>query len=923
MQPSEQPAARKKLTPVMRQYEDAKALHPDAILFFRMGDFYEMFNDDAVLVSRALNLTLTSRNKGEPDESPMAGVPHHAAHGYIARLLALGHKVAICEQCGDPSKIKGLVPRQVVRVVTPGLVTETEQLDARANHYLAAVDGGGVPRGDALGAGGPYGLSLLDLSTGELSATSVPDAATLLAELARADPREALIARDLPDVRAAAASLACRAALRDDEELDSAQVASILDDAAIEPISAAALAEHPLPAVRAAARALRFARRCSPGARIPVRRIAPHDTSGTLRIDETAQAHLELVRAADGGRRGTLLDVIDCTVTPGGARLLRRRLLSPLADLAGIRRRLDEVELFVSHPRARGELRQALGGVGDLERLSVRALLGEATPRDLGLLRDGLTAAPAAIAAVRSIPDLGKAAARSDDGAAARGKDGAAARGEEGAAAGSSSEPLLAEAAALDVVADVCAELTAALIERPPPNTREGGIFREGYDKELDDARGVEKNATELILALEAKLRTQTGAPSLRVKYTRVFGWYIEVTRAHIAKVPDTFRRKQTVATGERYTSDELDELADKIEHAGARALERETALFDRLRALVAKSEGRLRALARKLAAWDVAAALADVAHRNDYVRPHVTAGEALAIRDGRHPVVERYAAAGHFVPNDTRLDLSGERLWLITGPNMAGKSTLMRQVALIVVLAQMGSYVPAREAEIGLVDRILSRVGASDNVARGESTFMVEMRETAEILRDATRRSLVILDEIGRGTSTYDGLAIAWAVAEHLFDAIGCRALFATHYHELTELSARAPGIANYSVAAREHGDDVIFLHKLEAGPASRSYGVAVARLAGVPEGVLARARAILATLESGAALPGGKHASLRGRTRGGAAQLDLFAPAQAAVPPEQSAVIETLRAVDVDRLAPLDALRLVAKLKGLLGGG
>ncbi|WP_437310701.1 DNA mismatch repair protein MutS [Sorangium sp. So ce388] len=891
MHPSEQPAARKKLTPVMRQYEEAKALHPDAILFFRMGDFYEMFNDDAVLVARSLNLTLTSRNKGEPDEVPMAGVPHHAAHGYIARLLALGHKVAICEQCGDPSKIKGLVPRQVVRVVTPGLVTDSEQLDARANHYLAAVDGGGVPRGDNGAAGGPYGLSLLDLSTGELSATSIPDAATLLAELARADPREALIARDLPDVRAAATSLACRAALRDDDDLDSAQIATILDDAALEPISAAALEEHPLPAVRAAARALRFARRCSPGARIPVRRIAPHDTSGTLRIDETAQSHLELARAADGGRRGTLLDVIDCTVTPGGARLLRRRLLTPLADVAAIRRRLDEVELFVSHPRARGELREALGGVGDLERLSVRALLGEATPRDLGCLRDGLTAAPAAIAAIRSIPDM--------------------------------SEPLIAEAAALDVVADARAELTAALVERPPPNTREGGVFREGYDKELDEARAVEKNATELILALEAKLRSQTGAPSLRVKYTRVFGWYIEVTRAHIAKVPESFRRKQTVATGERYTSDELDELADKIEHAGARALERETALFERLRAAVAKSEGRLRALARKLAAWDVAAALADVAHRNDYVRPHVTSGEAIAIRDGRHPVVERFAAAGHFVPNDTRLDLSGERLWLITGPNMAGKSTLMRQVALIVVLAQMGSYVPAREAEIGLVDRILSRVGASDNVARGESTFMVEMRETAEILRDATRRSLVILDEIGRGTSTYDGLAIAWAVAEHLFDAIGCRALFATHYHELTELSARSPGIANYSVAAREHGDDVIFLHKLEAGPASRSYGVAVARLAGVPEGVLARARAILATLESGAALPGGKHASLRGRTRAGAAQLDLFAPAQAAVPPEQTAVIETLRTVDVDRLAPLDALKLVVKLKGLLGGG
>ncbi|MGK4005415.1 DNA mismatch repair protein MutS [Sorangium sp. So ce1036] len=905
MHPSEQPVARKKLTPVMRQYEEAKALHPDAILFFRLGDFYEMFNDDAVLVSRALNLTLTSRNKGEPGEHPMAGVPHHAAHGYIARLLALGHKVAICEQLGDPSKIKGLVPRQVVRVVTPGLVTETDQLDARANHYLAAVDGGGVPRGDAGATGGPYGLSLLDLSTGELSATSIPDAATLLAELARADPREALIARDLPDVRAAAASLACRAALRDDEDLDSAAVASILDDAAIEPISAAALAEHPLPAVRAAARALRFARRCSPGARIPVRRIAPHDTSGTLRIDETAQSHLELVRAADGGRRGTLLDVIDCTVTPGGARLLRRRLLTPLADVAAIRRRLDEVELFVAHPRARGELRDALGGVGDLERLSVRALLGEATPRDLGGLRDGLTAAPAAIAAIRSIPDLG----------------GAPGRGEAAAAAEASAEPLLADAAATDVVADVCAELTAALVERPPPNAREGGVFREGYDKELDEARATEKNGTELILALEARLRAQTGAPSLRVKYTRVFGWYIEVTRAHVGKVPDTFRRKQTVATGERYTSDELDELADKIEHAGARALEREAALFERLRTLVARNEARLRALARRLAAWDVAAALADVAHRNDYVRPHVTSGDAIAIRDGRHPVVERYAAAGNFVPNDTRLDLAGERLWLITGPNMAGKSTLMRQVALIVVLAQMGSYVPAREAEIGLVDRILSRVGASDNVARGESTFMVEMRETAEILRGATRRSLVILDEIGRGTSTYDGLAIAWAVAEHLFEAVGCRALFATHYHELTELSARAPGIANYSVAAREHGDDVIFLHKLEPGPASRSYGVAVARLAGVPEGVLARARAILATLESGAALPGGKHASLRGRTRAGAAQLDLFVPAQAASPPEHAAVLETLRSVDVDRLAPLDALKLVVKLKGLLG--
>jgi len=879
------PSARKKLTPVMRQYEEAKAAHPDAVLFFRLGDFYEMFNEDAVLVSRALNLTLTSRNKGEPDEVPMAGVPHHAAHGYIARLLALGHKVAICEQLGDPSKLKGLVPRQVVRVVTPGLVTESDQLDARANHYLAAVDGGA---GADASAAGPYGLALLDFSTGELSAALIADSAALLAELARAEPREVLLGRGLDGLKTTAAAVAPRAALRDDEDLDEDRVAVVMDEAAAEPIAAQALAEHPLAAARAAARALRFARRCSPGAPIPVRRVAPYESSGTLRIDETTQAHLELVRASDGGRRGSLLDVIDATVTPAGARLLRRRLLAPLLDIASIRRRLDEVELFVSHPRARAELRDALSGVGDLERLAVRALLGEATPRDLGALRDGLSASPAALVAVRSIPD-----------------------------------PFAAEAlgADIDLVSELRDELASALVERPPPHAREGGVFCERYDAALDEARGLEKSGTELIVALEAKLRAQTGAPSLRVRYTRVFGWYIEVTRAHLSKVPDTFRRKQTVATGERYTSDELDELAEKIEHAGARALEREAELLERLVKAVARAADRIRALARRLAEWDTAAALADVAHRYDYVRPHVTAGDALAIEAGRHPVVERYAAAGHFVPNDTRLDLAGERLWLITGPNMAGKSTLMRQAALIVVLAQMGSYVPARGAEIGVVDRILSRVGASDNVARGESTFMVEMRETAAILRNATRRSLVILDEIGRGTSTYDGLAIAWAVAEHLHDVIGCRAMFATHYHELTEIAKRGSGIANYAVSAREHGDDVIFLHKIEAGPASRSYGVAVARLAGIPEGVLARARAILATLEAGAALPGGKHASLRGRSRSGAVQLDLFAEARDPAPAEHAAVVETLRALDVDRLTPLDALQLVVKLKGLLG--
>jgi len=873
----------KKLTPVMRQYEDAKATHPDAILFFRLGDFYEMFHDDAVVASRALNLTLTSRNKGAPDEVPMAGVPYHAAHGYIAKLIALGHKVALCEQLGDPSKIKGIVPRQVVRVVTPGLVTDGEQLDARSNHYLAAIDADVREDG---ASSGPYGIALLDLSTGELAASLVVDLASLVAELARAEPRETLVASGAADVRGVVRLAVPRSALRDDDALLEADVDATIDGAVETPIAADARPVHAERAMRAAARVLRFAQKCTPGARLPVRRIVASDPAGSMRIDETAQLHLELVRAADGGRAGSLLDVVDATVTPPGARALRRRLLAPLVDVGAIRRRLDEVELFVTHVRVRDELRAALGESGDLERLAIRAKLGEATPRDLGALRDGLAAAPRAIEAVRRIPEAGAAAMLGAD---------------------------------VDPLADLAADLAAALVDRPPPHAREGGMMRDGFDPELDELRSIRRSSTEHIVALEQRLREATGAASLRVRFTRVFGWYIEVTKTHLAKVPPSFRRKQTVAGGERFTSDELDELSEKIEHAEERSLERESTLFSALVAKVASAAERVRTLAQTFAAWDVAAALADVAHRHDYARPEVDEGDALVIEDGRHPVVERLAAAGRFVPNDVRLDLAAERLFLVTGPNMAGKSTLMRQVALITVLAQAGSYVPARSARVGIVDRVLSRVGASDNVARGESTFMVEMRETAAILREASRRSLVILDEIGRGTSTYDGLAIAWAVAEHLHDAVGCRALFATHYHELTDLASTAPGVANYSVSAREHGGEVVFLHKLVKGAASRSYGVAVARLAGVPESVLARARAILEGLEGGAALPGGKHASLRGRTKSGAAQLDLF-QAPAAVAPETSAVVDTLRAVDVNRLTPLDALQLVVKLQSLI---
>jgi DNA mismatch repair protein MutS len=858
-----------KATPVMQQHAAAKRAHPDAIVFFRLGDFYEMFGDDALLGARLLDLTLTSRNRGKPDEIPMAGVPHHAAAGYVAKLLSLGHKVALCEQMADPSKVKGIVPREVVRVITPGLVTDREQLDAGSNNYLAAVEL----------AEGAVGLALLDLSTGELRAAELADAPLLLAEIGRAHAREVLVGQaagtslELAQATRTALGALGSFALRDDPPLADDEVSGALGELERD-------AEHVAPAARlAVARVLRFARACSPGTALPVRRIGRWDPTTTLVIDQTAQTHLELIESP-AGRAASLLGVIDCTQTPPGARLLKRRVLAPLADVARIRRRLDQVELFVQNPRLRAELRAALGGVGDLERLAMRAALGEATPRELGALRDGLAGAAGCAAVLEAQSDP---AMRETLGLGAR----------------------------VDTVDDVRQELAAALVERPPQQPKDGAVFRSGFDPELDELAGLTKSGAERMVELEARLRQETGIATLKLRFTRVFGWYVEVTRTHAARVPEHFRRKQTVASGERYTTPELDELADKILHAEERHRERE---LDLLKALVARAGAqseRVTRLAGLVARWDVAAALADTAHRYDYARPSVDASDEIVIRDGRHPVVERLAAQGRFVPNDVTLALDAERLWLVTGPNMAGKSTLLRQVALAVILAQMGSYVPARSCRIGLVDRVLSRVGASDNLARGESTFMVEMRETAEIMRSATRRSLVILDEIGRGTSTFDGLSIAWAVAEYLDEAIGCRALFATHYHELTALGDKSPNVANYCVSARELEGDVVFLHRLQRGAASRSYGVAVAKLAGLPEVVLARARAILGTLEQGQKQPVQPPAK-----RAAADQLPLFAPPSGSTPGERE-TLDTLRALDLDRLTGLDALQLLSRLK------
>ncbi len=860
-------------TPLMLQHAAAKQAYPDTIVFFRLGDFYEMFEEDAILCSKLLDLTLTSRNKGKPDEVPMAGVPHHSAHGYVGKLLSLGHKIAICEQLVDPGTVKGIVPRAVVRVLTPGTVTFGEHLEVATNNWLCGI------HADAASVG----IALLDISTGELRAARFPDLTSVLGEMVRSAPREIVfgsadaVDREVGVLRAALGSIAVRS---------DAPIGDEAARAALGPLEADA-ARLDGPVRLAIARALRYARACSPGAPLPVRRIEEWSPSAHLVIDEIAQRHLELVESSSGKRTATLLGVVDETRTPPGARLLRRRLLSPLTSVSKIRRRLDAVTFLVEAVRLRAALRKELADVGDLERLSVRAVAGEATPRDLGALRDGLLAARRATAVLDGVTD---ALARET----------------------------LELRTAIDTVDDVAADLSKALVERPPSVPKEDAIFREGHDAVLDEADALRRHGTELMIALEARLKEETGISTLKVRYTRVFGWYIEVTRSQASRAPPTWRRKQTVAGGERFTLPELDDLADRIAHAEERHRERELALISELVARVRTVNDRILSLSERIARWDVAAALAEVAHRYDYRRPEVDDSDALEIVDGRHPVVERLAAAGRFVPNDVALRADAERLWIVTGPNMAGKSTLLRQVALTVVLAQMGSFVPAKSARIGVVDRVLSRVGASDNLAFGESTFMVEMRETAEILRKATSRSVVILDEIGRGTSTFDGLAIAWAVAEYLDASVRCRTLFATHYHELTSLAGSSAHVGNVSVSAEEVNGDVVFLHRLVHGPASRSYGIAVAKLAGLPESVLARARALLSMLESGGVAAreiGATSATARAETP----QLDLFAR-PAAPTPEEREVLDTLRAVDVERITPLDALGLLARLRGRL---
>ncbi len=866
-------------TPLMRQFLDVKERYPDAIVFFRLGDFYEMFFEDAVLGAGLLDLTLTTRDKGKVDAVPMCGIPHHAARGYVARLTEAGHKVVMCEQVEDPKLAKGLVKREVVRVVTPGVVVDEESLDPRAPRYLAALcpaDGGGA-----------WGLAYLDVTTGEFRATELPDAAAAADELCRVAPREVI---------ASAAALGEGGAagpgtpVRRHAAAWSPVVVADPDGARAE--LAASLADVPAGAplaVRAAAAVLAYARATQPAGVLPVVRLALYAAAGALVLDEAAIANLELTQTLIGGKRqGSLLDVLDGTATSPGARLLRRWLLYPLTDVAAIRRRQDAVEWLRERPDVRAAVRASLRGVADLERLAGKATLGVAQPRDLGRLRDSILRLPELVA---------RLAAASDELAALP-------------------ELLDLAAVATPALAALGADLGRALVDEPAPMVKDGGFIRAGFDAAVDECRALADGGKDQILAIEAREQKRSGIGSLKVRYNRVFGYYIEITKAHLAKVPPDYLRKQTVATGERFVTPELAELERKVLAAEDTLATREAELFRALVAVVAARAPALLAAGAAVAALDVLGTLADVAERGDWCRPVVDDGLVIDVADGRHPVVEAALPAGTFVPNDAHLDAGGAQLLLVTGPNMAGKSTYMRMVAQLVLLAQMGRFVPARAATVGVCDRLFTRVGAADNLARGDSTFMVEMRETAAILSGATRRSLVVLDEVGRGTSTFDGVSIAWAAAEYLHDAIGARTLFATHYHELVALAESRPRVRNVSAQVREHRGEVVFLRRIAPGAASRSYGIDVARLAGLPRSVTARARQILDKLEAGRALgAAGAQLSLLAGLAPAEPAATLAAPP--AVDPAAAHVVARLRELDPDRLTPLEALAILAELK------
>jgi DNA mismatch repair protein MutS len=865
----------------MRQYFEAKRQYRHALVFFRMGDFYEMFYEDALIGARALDLTLTSRSKDANGTAvPMCGVPYHAADGYIARLVQKGYRVAICEQVEDAKKAKGLVKREVVRVVSPGTLTDAAYLDAREPAFLMAV----VAIGGTAGRTVEYGVALVDLSTGEFSVAEYVGAdglEALGAEIVVLRPREMVVAAGF-DARAAISAIAAgEVPVTEIDgwhfELETARQ-TLVDQLRVSSLEGFGLERRPA-AVCAGGALVRYLRDTQKADLAHVRTVRFKQTADTLLIDPTTLKHLEVIESLDGGRQGSLLHEIDRTVTAMGGRLLRSWLLRPLVALEPIRDRLDGVEELAVRTTDRGKARETLKSVQDIERLIARIALSTAGPRDLVALSQSLAAVPRF---AKVLVECQAPLVRS----------------------------LVAE---LDDLTDVRGWIEETIQHEPPALARDGGFVRDGVDREIDELRHISRSGKQLIAEMETAERARTGVNSLKVRFNRVFGYYIEVSKSNLAAVPADYMRKQTIAGGERFITPALKEYEDRVLGADERILERELEIFEALRLRVSAEAPRVLDTARAVASLDVLAALAETATIANFTKPHVHDGDEIIASDVRHPVVERLAA-GKFVPNDVHLDGATHQLVILTGPNMGGKSTYLRQTALLCLLAQTGSFVPAREAKIGLIDRLYARVGASDNIARGQSTFMVEMQETSHILSGATSRSLVVLDEVGRGTATFDGLSIAWAVAEHLATNTHARpkTLFATHYHELTDLADAVPGVLNAHVAAREWKDDIIFLHKILPGRSDRSYGIQVARLAGLPGTVIARARDILTSLERDELTRGGRP-SLSGAPPPASQQLGLFQ----AESPAAERLRERLREVDIDRTTPLDALQLLQELK------
>ena len=878
------------MTPMLRQYLEIKEQHPGTILFYRMGDFYEMFFEDAHTCSRVLGITLTSRSKDDANKVPMCGVPYHALSGYLAKMVKAGYRVAICEQTEDPKQAKGIVKREVVRIVTPGVTTDDQLLDDKNNTYVCALCFN-KKKNKLIAAG----LSFLDVSTGNFLISEIPLADNLtgpvIDEITRMQPAELLLPeesldslQELTETLTTLLGGLCITPQQDDSFEYNNALTTLTEHFQVSNLAGFGCQDKAT-GICAAGSLLAYIQQTQKTELSYIKQIQPLTRSGFLVIDESSRRNLELTETIIGGKRkGSLLAVLDLTSTPMGARLLRQRLLFPLQSRDRINARLAGVEQLLAEPKLRRELQEHLDSIYDLERLCSRLALGHGNARDMEAMKLSLGRLPALKELLKNTPE-GLLRAMSNK---------------------------------LDPLDDLYDLIQNAIRDDAPVTLREGNLIREGYHEELDELIVLLRDGRQLILGLEAKERKRTGIGKLKVGFNKVFGYYFEISRAQVGTIPDDFIRKQTLVNAERFITPELKELENKISTAQERRLELEYQLFLDIRQKISAQSDRLLETAATVARVDFLVSLAEAAHRYHYIRPVMTDNETIAITEGRHPVIERSLEAGRFVPNDVFLNQDDNELLIITGPNMAGKSTVLRQTALIVLMAHIGSFVPADQAEICIVDRIFTRVGAMDDLRRGQSTFMVEMNETANILNNATENSLVILDEIGRGTSTYDGLAIAWAVAEDLADknGRGVKTLFATHYHELTDLATTHDRIQNFSIAVREWNDSIIFLHRLVKGGTNRSYGIQVASLAGVPDHVVTRAHEILANIEKGEFTPTGEPtiaASKNKPKKPQPCQLTLF-------PPKDDPIRKILKRISPDDLSPREAQQVLYDIFDLL---